>query len=159
MDREEIILELRDVVGSYLKDQGLDLIDLIYRYEGRDLILRILVDKPQGGITLEECAQLNKQISNILDEKDILQTRYVLEVSSSGLDRWLKTKSDFRRCINRRVRFFLNEAISGKMEWEGIINKVENDAVCVDTDDKIIEIPLLKIIKAKQVTDISYSWR
>ncbi len=154
MDREEIILELRDVVGSYLKDQGLDLIDLIYRYEGRDLILRILVDKPQGGITLEECAQLNKQISNILDEKDILQTRYVLEVSSPGLDRWLKTKSDFRRCINRRVRFFLNEAISGKMEWEGIINKVEDDAVCIDTDDKIIEIPLLKIIKAKQVIDI-----
>lgn len=153
MDREEIILELRDVVGSYLKDQGLDLIDLIYRYEGRDLILRILVDKPQGGITLEECAQLNKQISNILDEKDILQTRYVLEVFSPGLDRWLKTKSDFRRCINRRVRFFLNEAISGKMEWEGIINKVENDAVCVDTDGKIIEIPLLKIIKAKQVID------
>lgn len=154
MDRRAIIGELKNIIGDYLKIQGLDLIDLIYRYEGRDLILRILVDKPQSGITLEECAQLNKQISNILDEKDILQTRYVLEVSSSGLDRWLKTKSDFSRCINRKVRFFLNEAISGKMEWEGIINKVENDAVCVDTDDKIIEIPLLKIIKAKQVTDI-----
>lgn len=151
MDRRAIIGELKNIIGDYLKIQDLDLIDLIYRYEGRDLILRILVDKPQGGITLEECAQLNKQISNILDEKDILQTRYVLEVSSPALDRWLKTKSDFSRCINRKVRFFLNEAISGKMECEGIINKVENDAVCVDSDDKIIEIPLLKIIKAKQV--------
>jgi ribosome maturation factor RimP len=154
MDRQRVITELKNIIGDYLKIQGLDLIDVIYRYEGRDLILRVLTDKPQGGITLEECAQLNKQISNILDEKDILQTRYVLEVSSPGLDRWLKTKSDFGRCINRKVRFFLNEAISGKMECEGIINKVENNAVCVDSDDKIIEIPLLKIIKAKQVIDI-----
>ena len=151
MDRQAIITELKNIIADYLKIQGLDLIDLIYRYEGKDLILRILVDKPQGGITLEECAQLNKQIGNILDEKDILQTRYVLEVSSPGLDRRLKTKSDFNRCINRRVRFFLNEAIGGKMECEGIINKVEDDAVCIDSDGKIIEIPLLKIITAKQV--------
>ena len=154
MNRQRIITELKSIIGDYLKIQGLDLIDFIYRYEGRDLILRILVDKPESGITLEECAQLNKQISNILDEKDILQTRYVLEVSSSGLDRWLKTKSDFSRCINRKVRFFLNEAISGKMEWEGIINKVENDAVFIDIETESIKIPLSKITKARQIINI-----
>lgn len=151
MDRQAVVTELKNIIADYLKIQGLDLIDLIYRYEGRDLILRILADKPQGGITLEECARLNKQIGNILDEKDILQTRYILEVSSPGLDRGLKTENDFNRCINRRARFFLNEAIGGKMEYEGIINKVEDDAVCVDSCGKIIEIPLSKIIKAKQV--------
>jgi len=151
MDRQEIIAELRNIIGDYLKIQGLDLVDIIYRYEGRDLISRILVDRPEGGITVGECANLNESISNLLDEKDILQTRYVIEVSSPGLDRALKTRNDFLRCINRRVRFFLNESINGKIELEGLISKVENDSVYIEFRNEIIEIPLTKINKAKQV--------
>jgi len=151
MDRRAVINELKSVLSDFLKIQELDLVDLIYRYEGRDLILRILVDKPEGGITLEECTQLNRQISDILDEKDLLQTRYVLEVSSPGLDRNLKTKSDFRRCLNRRVRFFLNEAVNGKIEWEGIITAVKDDVLYIDISGQTLEIPLSKITKAKQI--------
>ncbi len=94
MDRQAIIAELNSIIADYLKIQGLDLVEIICRYEGRDLVLRIFVDRPQGGITLAECAQLNKYVSNILDEKDILQSRYILEVSSPGLERPLKTKND-----------------------------------------------------------------
>ena len=151
MDRQEIIAELKNIIGDYLKIQGLDLVDLIYRQEGRDSILRILVDRPEGGITVGECANLNERISNLLDEKDILQTRYVIEVSSPGLDRALKTRNDFLRCINRRARFFLNESINGKIELEGLICKVENDSVYIESRNEIIEIPLTKINKAKQV--------
>ena len=151
MDRQEIIAELQNIIGDYLKIQGLDLVDLILRQEGRDLILRILVDRPEGGITVGECANLNERISNLLDEKDILQTRYVIEVSSPGFDRALKTRNDFLRCINRRVRFFLNESINGKIELEGLISKVENDSVYIESRNELIEIPLTKINKAKQV--------
>ena len=151
MDRQEIIAELKNIIGDYLKIQGLDLVDLILRQEGRDLILRILVDRLEGGITVGECANLNERISNLLDEKDILQTRYVIEVSSPGLDRALKTRNDFLRCINRRVKFFLNELINGKIELEGLICKVENDSVYIESRNELIEIPLTKINKAKQV--------
>ena len=92
MDRPEITDELNNIIEDYLKNQNLDLVDLIYRYEGRDLVLRILVDKPQGGISVGECAHLNSEIGRIVDEKDILQQNYILEVSSPGLDRALKTK-------------------------------------------------------------------
>lgn len=153
MDRQEIITELRDIMDNYLKNRGLDLVDLIYRYEGRDLFLRILVDKPEGGISLDECTHLNNQISRILDEKDILQGRYILEVSSPGLDRPLLTKKDFSRCINRNVRFFFSESINGKREIEGIISKVEGDSIYIDVGDKLFEIPLSKITKAKQIVE------
>ena len=153
MDRQEIIAELKDIIGDYLKIQRLDLVDLILRHEGRDLIVRILVDRPEGGITLDECFGLNVQISNLLDEKDILQTRYILEVASPGLDRPLKTKNDFLRCINRRVRFFLNESINGRIELEGLICKVESDSVYIESSDGIIEVPLTKINRAKQVIE------
>jgi len=153
MDRQEIVPELKNIIGDYLKIQGLDLIDLIYRHEGRDSIVRILVDRLEGGITVGECAKINIQISNLLDEKDILQTRYILEVASPGLDRPLKTKNDFSRCINRRARFFLNESINGKIELEGLISKVDNGSVYIESKNEIIEIPLIKINKAKQIIE------
>jgi len=151
MDRQTIINELRDLLGNNLKDQGLDLVDLIYRYEGKYIYLRILVDKPEGGISLDECARLNNEISRILDEKDILRDRYILEVFSPGLDRPLLTKSDFLRCIDRNARFFLLESINGKTELEGVITKVEDNSVYIDIDDNTLEIPLAKIKKAKQI--------
>lgn len=154
MDRQQIITELKNIIAEYLKIKGLDLVDLIYRYEGRDLILRVLVDRPLGGINLEECADLNKEISRILDEEDMLQTRYILEVSSPGLDRPLKTKRDFERCINRKVRFFLSEPINGKMELEGIITSAEEDLVYIDNKGESVEVSLLKLTRAKQIIDI-----
>jgi ribosome maturation factor RimP len=113
-----------------------------------------LADRPQGGINLEECARLNNEICRIFDEKDILQARYILEVSSPGLDRPLKIKSDFERCINRKARFFLSEPINSKMELKGIITKVEDDAVYIDIEGETAEIPLIKLTKAKQIIDI-----
>jgi len=153
MDRQEIIAELKNVIGDYLKTRRMDLVDLILRHEGRGLILRILIDRPEGGITMGECAELNNQITILLDEKDILQTRYILEVASPGLDRPLKTKNDFSRCINRRARFFLNESINGKIELEGLISKVKNGSVYIESKDGVIEIPLARINKAKQIID------
>lgn len=153
MDRDAIIIELNNLLGNYLKEQGLDLIELIYHYEGKDLALRILVDKPEGGISLGECARLNNELSNILDEKDILQNRYILEVFSPGLDRPLKTKGDFLRCINKDARFFLSVAIDGKRELAGIITKVEDDSVYIEIEDRVLTLPLSKIKYAKQILD------
>jgi len=151
MDRLEITDELNNIIEDYLKNQNLDLVDLIYRYEGRDLVLRILVDKPQGGISVGECAHLNSEIGRIVDEKDILQQNYILEVSSPGLDRALKTKNDFTRCLNKELRVFLREPINGKFELEGIINKVEDDLVYFDVKGSTVEIPILNINRAKQI--------
>jgi len=151
MDRIEITDELRNIIDGYLKTQNLDLVDLVYRCEGRDLVLRVLVDKPEGGISLGECAQLNNEIGRVIDEKDILQQAYLLEVSSPGLDRPLKTKNDFIRCLNKKVKVFLREPINAKFELEGIINNVEDDLVYIDIKGEILEIPILKINRAKQI--------
>jgi len=90
----------------------------------------------------------------ILDEKDILKERYILEVYSPGLDRPLSTKNDFLRCINRKVRFWLSEPINGKIEMEGSVTKVDDDSVYVDIKDEAVKIPLLNIKKAKQIIDM-----
>ena len=151
MDRQAVISELKIIIEDYFKAQGMELVDLICRFEGRDLFLRILADRLQGGITIDDCAYLNKGIGMILDEKNILQERYILEVSSPGLDRPLKTKDDFLRSINKKAKFFLSEKINGKMEWDGQIIGVTDPSVYIDVNGEKIDLPLLKIIKASQI--------
>jgi ribosome maturation factor RimP len=150
MDRETIVRELKTIIDEHLQARGFSLVDLTYRYEGKKLFLRILIDRPEGGITVDECASANNEISRVLDERDILQERYILEVSSPGLDRPLRTKSDFSRCVNKRIRVFLNESVRGKMELEGVVSRVGEDRVYIKIEDELIEIPLAKITKAKQ---------
>jgi len=151
MDRLQTQEELKALIGEHLKLQGLELVDCIFRYEGSDLILRILVDRPGGGIALGECARLNREISQMLDEKEIVSERHILEVSSPGLDRPLRTKSDFLRCVGRKARFFLKSPLSGKIEIEGAITKTEGESVYVDLSGESLEVPLAVINMAKQI--------
>jgi ribosome maturation factor RimP len=153
MDRQELITQIKGLIEDYLKSHGVALVDLIYRYEGHDLFLRIIADKSEGGITLDECAYLNSHISLILDAKGLIQTRYVLEVSSPGLDRPLMNKSDFLRCLDRDVKFFLRHKIHGRQEFQGKIKSVQDDSVNVEVEGNSLTIPLSDIAKAKQVID------
>jgi len=151
MVRQEIVVQLKEIINEYLSNTGFDLVDLIYKYEGRDLFLRVFIDKPEGGITLQECARVNTEISMILDEKGIPEQKYILEVSSPGLDRPLTTRKDFLRCIKRKATFFLSEPVNGKLELSGLISGVTEDAVEIKTEQQIVMIPLSKIKKAKQI--------
>ena len=153
MDREALANELRVIIEGYIASQGLDLVEFTYRYEGRDLVLRVLVDEPEGGISIAQCTELNKQINGIIEEKDLLGEGYILEVSSPGLDRSLKTKNDFSLCINKKVVIFLNEPINSKLEIAGLITGVDSEAVSIDTGRHATKIPLVKIRKAKQIIE------
>jgi len=151
MDNEALFKELNIFVADFLRGRNLDLVEMIHRYEGGDLFLRILVDRPEGGINLDECALVNRELGDALDEKDFLRQRYILEVSSPGLDRSLKTEADFKRSLHKNIRFFLNDYVNGKIEWDGVINKVDEGKVYASAKDFIFEIPLEKINKAKQI--------
>ena len=153
MDKQAIIDELENIIRGYLTLRSLDLVEFMHRYEAGDLALRILVDKPQGGITLGECAELNQEIGRILDQRQILPGSYILEVSSPGLDRPLKTKSDFARCLNKKVHLFFIEPLDGKLELEGIISQVSQGSVYIDKAGIQTELPLAKIRKAKQIIE------
>jgi len=151
MDYQDIREDLKNLVSPVLEKEDMELVELIFIRRPSGSILRLLVDKKTGGISLDECARLNERINSLLDVQDIIKERYILEVSSPGLDRPLKDKNDFLRCMDRRARFFFNEPINGKCELEGIINKVEDCAVYIDTGSDKFEIPLSKVRKAKQI--------
>ena len=151
MIKEAFIQELTDLILSWFTAKGLELVDLFYRSEGKRLILTVLVDKPQSGVTLQECALLCRQLKNLLEEKNTIEGDYVLEVSSPGLDRPLKRLSDFLRSLNKEVVFFIIDLVSGKCQWQGVITRVDQVSVFIQAAGKILEIPLIKINKAQLV--------
>jgi len=151
MYRDALIPQLSEIIESYLKEQGVLLVDFNYRREGRNLVLCVLADYPEGGIDIDTCARLNRELGNILEEKNILQEYYILEVSSPGLDRPLKTRADFLRCLKREAVLYLSSPVKERIEWQGIIKAVTEDSVFIDKDGGEIGIPLNIINKAKQV--------
>jgi ribosome maturation factor RimP len=151
MIKEGLIKELEELISLFLGRQVLELVDLAYNYEGRNFTLRILADKPGGGITLGECALLNRQLRVFLDEKNIIDGDYVLEVFSPGLDRPLTKQKDFLRCLNKEAVFFLNDLVNGKLQWQGLISKVDEHSVFIQNGGQILEVPLIKINKAQLV--------
>jgi len=151
MRNEQIAAELERLIGEYLCAQGLELIELIYRFEGKGMILRLFVDKPGGGISLGECACLNRGIGDMLEEKQIMDSQYMLEVSSPGLDRPLRSHKDFSRSVSKTVKCFLKEPINGKIEWDGMIMAVSGTLVSLQTKQGTLELPFEKINMAKPI--------
>jgi ribosome maturation factor RimP len=151
MENKELVPGLEGLLKEFLGAQGLDLVEMECFHSGRNLVVRLSVDKPEGGITVGECSKVNRRIGDLLEEKDIIRESYIVEVNSPGLDRPLKTRADFRRCPGREVKFFLIEPINGKIEIDGVITGVTEDAVLVSTPAGDCLIPLSQINKAKQI--------
>jgi ribosome maturation factor RimP len=139
------------LIREFLSAQGLDFVELTFRREGRNLIVRLLADRPEGGITMGECTEINRRLAYALEEKNLIPGSYILEVNSPGLDRPLKTKQDFTRCLNRQAKFFLAEPINGRIEMDGLIQEVFEDSVDVLSPAGITRIPYAAIHKAQQL--------
>lgn len=151
MDRENLRQEIGILIKDLLAGQGFVLVDFVFRQDGSGLLLSLLVDRPQAGISLGECGLLNRLIRQALDEKNLFYGQYSLEVASPGIDRPLKTKEDFMRCLNKQAVFFLNDLVNGKCEWKGTISRVDEAGVFIEQSGEILKIPLIKINKAKLV--------
>ncbi|MFA6384350.1 MAG: ribosome maturation factor RimP [Candidatus Omnitrophota bacterium] len=151
MSKEQLVAELEKLIGEFLAPHGLELVELVYRFEGQGLVLRVMADYPQGGISMSECSRINRAIGDLLEEKNVIDSRYILEVCSPGLDRPLRTGRDFKRCASKSVKCFLKEPINGKIEWDGVIADVSDTRVVLNTPECVLELPLEKINKAKQI--------
>ncbi|MFA5116520.1 MAG: ribosome maturation factor RimP [Candidatus Omnitrophota bacterium] len=149
MDRQTL-QELRLVVEPFVKERGYELVDMYFRFESGRMILGMLVDKPEGGITIDECTFLNREICVMMDEKDAINEPYFLEVSSPGIDRPLTSKEDFRRCKNRTVTAYLRQPVLGKLELTGEVKDVDDSILSLACDGQDVQVPLENISKAKQ---------
>ena len=140
--------EIKELALPLFLREGVELVDLLSCRERGRFTLRFLVDKPQG-ITLDDCAYLNREIIRILDQQNIVQESYVLEVSSPGLDRPLKNTRDFQRFQGELVKIVLHEPIEKENVWIGYLDQVDEENLTIRTEtERILRIPREEIARA-----------
>jgi ribosome maturation factor RimP len=149
---EPVIQEVYKTIEPILQSQGLELIDVEYKREAQGWVLRIYLDR-EGGITVEDCAEASRELGAILEVRDLIPNRYVLEVSSPGLTRSLKKPGDFNKYQNRSVKIKLFLPLEGRRNFKGKLLGLKEDKVCVESERRIYEIPMQNIAKANLELD------
>ena len=139
-----IVAQTEVLVQPICEAAGVDLVDVEYVKEGQSFFLRVYVDTPEG-IDIDQCAEVAEALSQQLDQQDYIEGEYILEVSSPGAERPLKTKEAVQGALGSYINVRTYKAIDNQKEFEGYLTKFEDDMmqleVLVKTRKKIVEIP------------------
>lgn len=153
MLKEGNITKLTSIAEQVLNSFQYDLVDLEVRSEGRKLVLCLYIDKT-GGVTLDDCAEVSREFSAVLDAEDMVSERYVLEVSSPGLNRPLKKLADFSHSIGKLVRIktegvWQDSAGNKRKTFLGHLIEVRSEDLIVDLQEgQQAIIPMAMVAKA-----------
>jgi ribosome maturation factor RimP len=143
-----IVEKIEIFLNSKIQNSDIEITDLEYIKENGSWILRIFIDK-ENGITIDDCEKMGYEFSKYLDESEILDNSYVLEVSSPGLNRTLKKEKDFKRFVNSNIRLHSIVPIDGQRNFLGELLSFDNDLIKInDVTNGIKEIQFSNIKKA-----------
>lgn len=129
---EKLALDVCERHGVYIYNTE-------YKKEGSEYYLRLYIDK-DGGVTIEDCENVSREISPLLDDLTFIKEAYIFEVSSPGIDRALTRDWHFEKVMGEEIDIKLFAPIDGKKEISGILKGYDADAITVDTDGKEITI-------------------
>ena len=124
---------LQEMLQDAVEDLGCELWGIECQRAGRFMTVRLFIDK-EGGVTVDDCADVSRQVSAILDVEDPIADKYNLEVSSPGLDRPLFTLPQFERYIGQDIAVHLRIPVMERRKWQGKLERIENDMVILIVD-------------------------
>ena len=136
--------------SAYLEAEGVELDDLDVRGGGKARYVRVYVDAPEG-VGVDRIAELSRGLSRVLDEEDPISGSYTLEVSSPGLERELRRPRHFEKSIGREVDVRTSSEVAGASHHRGTLVTVAADAIGLQIDDEVRQIPSAEITKAQTV--------
>jgi len=147
---EKSVLE---VLHPIVTENSCELVDVKYLRERGGRILRIYLDK-QGGITVDDCANVSRELSVILDAYDVIpQHSYTLEVSSPGLRRPLNKQSDYERFKGRKVKIRTTDIVEGRKVFSGTLLGMKEEMILVEVEGHSYSVPFDSVRKANLEID------
>ncbi|MDO6587763.1 ribosome maturation factor RimP [Salipiger sp. 1_MG-2023] len=129
--RSAIDQRLAEIITPVIEDMGFELVRLRLM-SGKTSTLQIMAERPEGGIEVDQCAEISTAVSAVLDVEDPLIDAYTLEVSSPGIDRPLTRLKDFETYEGYEVRLETQELVDGRKRWQGVLAGVEDDEVLLN---------------------------
>ncbi len=143
---------IREAAERVARSEGMEVVDVEWKV-GKQRFLRVYLDKPDG-ISHHDCEVVSNQLSVILDVEDLVPgPRYVLEISSPGLDRKLTKPADYERFVGRLARISTSELVENQKFFEGRLAGYADEKVKIEVRGRVIELPLAAIRKASLVVE------
>ncbi len=142
--------KVSNIVEPVLDEMGFELVEIEYLYENGRWVLRIYADK-SGGIKLDECARVSREVGDLIEIKDLIKQEYVLEVSSPGLNRPLKKERDFLWAIGKKVKLKMIKPIDGRRRFKGCLVKFQEGNLYLEIDTHVFSLAFKDVEKANLV--------
>ncbi len=148
-ETKRIMSEVSALAEGLVGEYSMEVVDVEFKFEGRRWILRVYIDK-EGGVTVDDCASVSRELGDLIEAKDIIDCHYVLEVSSPGLDRPLRKERDFIRSVGKMVRLKTSRPINNRRNFTGRLTNVSEGIISLLVDnDNLVQLPLEEIDKAR----------
>jgi ribosome maturation factor RimP len=132
---------------------GYELVEIEYHPNPKHGVLRLYIDR-ESGIQLDDCTEVSRQVSALIDVEDPISGHFNLEVSSPGLDRPLRKMEDFLRFKGEVAKINMSMPIDGQKNFKGRLSGVEDDLLILECEDKVVRLPITAIHKARLVPNI-----
>ncbi len=129
--------EVFELVSPIAESFGLEVIEVLFEKKYDGMNLTVVIDK-DGGVTIDDCEKLHRAIDAPLDELDPIDTPYILNVSSPGIDRPLKTERDYRRNLNQKISVRLYKPLDGKKIYDGVLVSYDDETFTLQVKNKQI---------------------
>ena len=141
-----------NLIEPVLKESNIELVDIEYKKIGQNWVLRVFIDKDQG-VTVNDCQKLSREIEDLIEINELIANHYILEVSSPGLDRPLKRKTDFLRNKGKRVRIKTYSLINNNKINAGTVRDCSNNTLFLEDKKNVLEISLSDIAQATLIVE------
>lgn len=131
---------VKERMKPLVEETGFELAELTSLVTGGRQVLRLYIHSP-AGVTIDDCARVSRDVSDLLDSQDLISGRYTLEVSSLGLDRPLVTSRDFQRRLGERIKVTYDDG-GRKMMAQGILKECNGTSIRIESEKTTISIPV-----------------
>jgi ribosome maturation factor RimP len=152
MSTDDFERRLHDLLEPAVRAMGYDLVRVRFSAARARPVLQIMAERPDGTMNVEDCAELSRAVSALLDVEDPIGGEYELEVSSPGIDRPLVRREDFERFAGFEARIELARAREGRRRFKGRLKGLENDAVLLEVTGQAAE-PVIERLGLGEISE------
>lgn len=145
---------LESLLAPVVEDLGYEYVGIEYSSNPKNRILRLYIDHSEAGILVEDCANVSREVSALLDVEEPISGQYTLEVSSPGVERPLFTAEHFERFVGEQAVVQMQVPLEGRRKFKGQIIGVESDEVCLAVDGTQWRLPIAGMARARLAPDL-----
>jgi ribosome maturation factor RimP len=145
-----IVEQVMELSEPILEGCGFELVDVEYLMERGRWVLRLYIDTEKG-VTLDDCARVSREMGDVMDVRDVIPHRYVLEVSSPGLNRPLRKEKDFERVVGKKIKVRTAVPIQGRRNFTGTLADFQQGNLLIESNGEKVTLARSEVEKASLV--------